>query len=121
MLEDLLNEPVMLDVDGKNYKMEYDNRAYAAAERVVGKNIFSIYDSFFKTQSLSVEKIIELACCAMKKHHSQEEILEVKKTLQQNPSLWLKNRAAIAFAFLKPLLPQDYTQKTEDETDRKKS
>lgn len=111
MIQDLVNNPEIISVGEKSYKMEYDNRAYAELELKTGKNIFYIYDALMIDKTLKIDEMLELLCCGLLKHHSADEIETVKTSFSENISLFMKNRFQITYAFLKPLFPQEFYEK----------
>ena len=107
MIQDLLNMPVTLKVGEMTYKMEYDNKAYAELEMRIGKSIFYIYDELIIYKSLKTHELLEMLCCGLLKHYSEDEIEKVKKSFKENISLFMQNYAQITYAFLNPLLPAE--------------
>lgn len=110
MIKDILNKPYKMEIEGKNYTLDYDNKAYAVLEQLTGKGIFRIYDDFVVKNNLKYSDCIEVACCAMMKNHTEGEIANARIALNDKKFLFLQNIAPITLAFVEPLTPPEILQ-----------
>ena len=111
MIDDIYNSPIEISVDEKTYSLEYDNNAYALAEKATGKGLFNIFNLLVVENNLPYNECVEVVCAGLVKKHSVSEIEKVKEKLQNSPSLLLKIIETIQWAFSKPLLPPEIMEK----------
>lgn len=104
MTKNLVNSPVDISLGGHEYRLEYDNRAYAGLESCLGANIFRIYERIFE-DSIGIEEIGKVFEFGLKKHHSSTEIAEAMGFLG-DISLVFANYDVIVWAFAKSILPE---------------
>ena len=103
-MKNLYNISCNVTVDEKIYQLEFDNRAYASVESLLDKGTFKVFQSFVLENNLKLEDCLNVFCAGLIKHHSAEEIEEVKKKLDENPAILHKNLYSLQFAFAKPLI-----------------
>ena len=111
MIKDIMNKPYKIELEGKSYTLEYNNKAYAELEQLTGKGIFRIYEDFIARNNLKYSDCIEVACCAMIKNHAEGEIAKARIALNEKRFLFLQNISAITLAFAEPLTPPEILQK----------
>ncbi len=120
MIQDILNKEHTIKVGEKIYKLEFDNKAYARAEQVTGKGIFCLYNEFIIKRNLSYDLNLEILCCALMKHHTEEEISELRQEFEQKPFLFAQNQLVISLAFLEPLMPPEIMEQNKKKVQQKK-
>lgn len=120
MINDILNKEILLNIEDKNYSMEFDNKAYGILEQKISKGIFQIYEAV-TSGSLTLSDYIEIASCALLKHHSKSEINEIKAKLEKMPGLVMQNLPAICSTYISPLTPPEVMQKANETSSKKKS
>ncbi len=106
-MKDLFNISCKVTIDGKIYELEFDNRAYATVENLIDKGTFKIFQSFVLDNNLKLDECLQIFYAGLIKHHSSDEIEEVKKKLEENPAILHKNLYSLQFAFAKPLIMPD--------------
>ncbi|MBS4760889.1 MAG: hypothetical protein KHX03_09360 [Clostridium sp.] len=121
MIQDILSKEHTIKVGEKIYKLEFDNKAYAKAEQVTGKGLFCLYNEFIIKSNLTYNLNLEILCCALMKHHSEEEIAELKKEFEQKPFLFIQNYNVLFTAFMEPLMPPEIMEQNKKKVQQKKS
>ena len=119
MITDIMTKTIKVHINDKSYTFEFDNKAYAELEMKTEKGIFQLYEGLLES-SLSFSQYCELALCALKKHHNEEEISKFAKFLEENPYFIVKNLSSIASAFLIPLTPPEVIKKINKNKIKKK-
>lgn len=104
---DIFNVPAEIEIDGKKYKAEYDNKGYAMLETLTGKGIYKLYNLLMVQNNLTLNESIEIVCCSLLKHHATEEVAHVREYLSQNMYVIQDLNSQIIWAFSVPLLPPD--------------
>ena len=106
-IQDILNKPETIKIDGNEYKLEYDHKALGMVELQTNKSIYKIYDLIFKDNNLMFLDSVEVVCGGLLKHHTEKEITEARTYMLQNPSFWNSNNDAILTAFAKVMMPPE--------------
>ena len=120
MINDIFNKQHEIKINDKTLKIEFDNAAYAKAEQVTNQGLFSLYNELIVKSNLSYSKCVEVLCCGLMKHNDQNEILEVKKQLEEKKFLLMQNMGVLSFAFAEPLMPPEIIEKTKKKAKLKK-
>ena len=107
MLEDIFNVPTEIVIDGKKYKAEYDFKSYATLETLTGKGFYKLYNLLMVQNNLTLADSIEIICCAFLKHHTANEIFEIRKYLTKNLHAIKDLNAEVIGSFVLPLLPPE--------------
>lgn len=107
MISDILNKPYKIEIEGKTFTLDYDNKGYAVLEQLTGKGLFRIYDDFVVKNNLNYSDCIEVACCAMLKNHTEGEIAKARVALNEKKFLFIQNIASITMAFVEPMTPPE--------------
>ena len=98
-MKNLCNFACETKIDGKNYKLEFDNRAYGTVENLLDKGTFKIFQCFVLDNNTKLQDCLEIFCAGLIKNHSSEEIEAVRKALDENPAILHKNLHALQFAY----------------------
>lgn len=106
-------------IEEKEYKIEFDNNAYAVLENNTGKSVFTIFDNFL-AGAPQIGETIETIYCGLLKHHGEEEAQRVKDEVSDKKYLIMNNLKNIAIAFIKPLTPPEVLQKQDAKSSKKK-
>ena len=114
MLMDIFNVPAEIEINGKKYKAEYDNKSYAMLETLTGKGIYKIYNLLMVQNNLTLNDSIEVICCSLLKHHTTGEVANVRAYLAQNMYVIQELNAQIIWVFSVPLLPPDVVNNVEE-------
>ena len=114
MLMDIFNVPAEIVIDGKTYKAEYDNKGYAVLETLTGKGIYKLYDLLMVQNNLTLNESIEVVCCSLLKHHTAEEVTQVREYLAQNIHAISELNTQIIWVFASPLLPPEVVKNIDD-------
>ena len=107
MLADIFNVPAEIEIDGKKYKAEYDNKGYAMLESLTGKGIYKLYNLLMVQNNLTLNESIEIVCCSLLKHHTTEEVAKVREYLATNMYAISELNSQIIWVFSAPLLPPE--------------
>lgn len=113
MLADIFNVPADIEINGKKYKAEYDFNSYAVLETLTGKGMYKLYNLLMVQNNLTLSESIEVVCCSLLKHHSIDEVSEVRNYLKENPYAIKDLNANIIWVFTSPLLPPEVKATTE--------
>lgn len=119
MKEDLVSKPQKVLLEGRKYLFEYDYKSLSDLEDEIGKGVYQIYDSIASADGIKLADSVKLLRCAMKKHHSEEEIEELKGKVEACPGLLLEFKKAVVESFVLPLLPPEILGKTVAEPKKK--
>ncbi len=115
MLEDVFNAPVEISIGEKKYKLEYDNKAYAQIEIVLNMGLCKIMDVIIKENNLKYNELLEIFCIGLMKHHTAQEIGEVRNLIKDSGMGVLISRAyTIQAAFLRQLFLPEIALKSEN-------
>lgn len=106
MIEDILNLPKVIEICKKEYKIEYDCKAYALLEAMTGKSTLEIKNKL-ENSVLGLMDSIEVICCGLVKHHTDDEIKEVREHIKNNLFEIQKINIEVMIAFLTPLAPPE--------------
>ena len=107
MLEDIFNVPTEIVINGKNYKAEYDFKSYATLQTLTGKGFYKLYDLLMVKNDLRLEDSIEIICCAFLKHHSTNDVAQIREYLTNNLYAIKDLNAQVIGAFILPMLPPE--------------
>lgn len=119
-MKNLCNFACETKIDGKNYKLEFDNRAYATVENLLDKGTFKIFQCFVLDNNTKLQDCLEIFCAGLIKNHSSEEIEAVRKALDENPAILHKNLHALQFAYAKPLILPEVAKEVLEKNNRLK-
>lgn len=114
MLMDIFNVPAEVEIDGKTYKAEYDNKSYAILESLTGKGIYKLYNLLMVQNNLTLNESIEFVCCSLIKHHTTEEVAKVREYLSNNIHAIGELNSQIIWVFASPLLPPEVVKNIDD-------
>ena len=107
MLEDIFNVPTEIVINDKNYKAEYDLKSYATLQTLTGKGFYKLYDLLMVKNDLRLEDSIEIICCAFIKHHSTNDVAQIREYLTNNLYAIKDLNAQVIGAFILPMLPPE--------------
>ena len=107
MLEDIFNVPTEIVIDGKKYQAEYDFKSYATLETLTGKGFYKLYDLLMVQNNLRLEDSIEIICCSFLKHHSTNDVAQIREYLTNNLYAIKDLNAQVIGAFILPMLPPE--------------
>lgn len=107
MLEDIFNVPTEIVINDKNYKAEYDLKSYATLQTLTGKGFYKLYDLLMVKNDLRLEDSIEIICCAFLKHHSTNDVAQIREYLTNNLYAIKDLNAQVIGAFILPMLPPE--------------
>lgn len=105
MLNDIYQTPTTIEIENKLYSFEFNHCAYASFEKATNKSIFEMYENIIDNKRTKLTEISALLSSAMLKHHSKEEILELKTKIENEPWVWQTIEIAVNNAFITPLIP----------------
>ena len=114
MLEDIFNAPIDVQINGKSYKAEYDLKSYATLETLTGKGFYKLYNLLMVQNSLTLSDSIEIICCAFLKHHTTEEVANIREYLTANLYAIKDINADVIGAFILPMLPPEILETVKD-------
>lgn len=114
MLEDLLNVPIEIKIDGKTYKAEYDLKSYATLETLTGKGFYKLYNLLMVQNNITLQDSIEIICCAFLKHHSADDVAQIREYLTDNLYAIKDINAEIIGAFILPMLPPEIMETVKE-------
>ena len=114
MLTDIFNVPAEIEIDGKKYKAEYDNKSYAILESITGKGIYKLYNLLMIQNNLTLNDSLEVICCALLKHHTTEEVAKVREYLTINMYAIQELNSQIIWVFTSPLLPPEVVKNVDE-------
>ena len=114
MIQDILNTPEKLVVNGKDYFIEYNHNSIGIIEISTNKSIYNIYELIMVKNNLPFLDTIELVCGGLLKHHTSREIEEVREYMLKTPSFWQTNNDAILTAFAKMMMPPEVLKILQD-------
>ncbi len=120
MIKDVLTKSYEIEIDGSCYTLEYDNLAYAKIEQLTGKGLFALYNDFVVKNDIKYEDFVEIVCCGLLKNHYAQEIVEVRKFLNENIAVGFLYAASVTLAFAEPLMPPEVVQKAQQKSLKKK-
>lgn len=112
-VEDIFSIPEKLVINGKEYKYEFDNKAYATLEALLQNGIFKIRDLLLDN-NLGFEKQIELVCAGLIKHHSTAEVQEVRTQLTKHLGILTTISETVIAGFLKGIMPPEIYIKMQE-------
>lgn len=107
MLEDIFNVPTEVEINGKKYKSEYDFKGYATLETLTGKGFYKLYNLLMVQNNLTLSDSIEIICCSFLKHHSTDEVAQIREYLTKNLHAIKDINAEVIGAFIIPHLPPE--------------
>lgn len=110
MITDVFNKPHEIKVNERVYKLEYDNAAYIELEHRLGKGTFELCGKVLDA-AIGLEECLQIALCALLKHHEKDEADELGEIFTKTPYLLVKNASVISAAFLTPLMPPEVMDK----------
>ena len=110
MIEDILTLPEIATIDGKEYKFEYDCKAYAIMETMTGKSTFEIKDLMLDNK-LGITDSIEVICAGLLRNHTDDEVKMVRTFITENLYVINSINMAVVNAFIKPLTPPEIYEK----------
>lgn len=119
-LEDIKPKPEIIDIEGIEYKIEYDFNAFAYFENETGLSVFEAKDLLLENRMKLSHQVI-LLHAGMLKHQSSFNIKLIKKRYDIG-YLLTKVGNSVLKAFLKPLFPPEIFEKLEgmvDNTEKK--
>ena len=105
MLNDIHQTPTTIEFENKTYSFEFNHCAYASFEKATNKSIFEMYENIIENKKTKLSEIPALLSSAMLKHHTKEEIVELKTKIENEPWIWQNLEIAINNAFIVPLIP----------------
>ena len=114
MLEDIFNVPTEIVIDGKKYKAEYDFKSYATLETLTGKGFYKLYNLLMVQNNLTLADSIEIICCAFLKHHTANEVSEIRKYLTENLQAIKDINDEVIGSFILPLLPPEIMETVKE-------
>lgn len=118
MLADIFNVPAIVSINGKEYKAEYDFKSYAILETLTGKGFYNLYNLLMVQNNLTLSDSIEIICCAFVKHHTEEEVANIREHLTKNLYLIKELNEKVIMAFVLPCLPPEIME-TVDKVKKK--
>ena len=110
MLADIFNIPLEIEINGKKYKAEYDFNGYAVLETLTGKGFYKLYNLLMVQNNLTLNDSVEIVCCSLLKHHTENEIKEVRDYLQKNIHVIQDLNVAVIGAFIAPMLDPEIVE-----------
>ena len=113
MIDDILSLPEIATINGKEYKFEYTCKAYGIIETIARKSTFEIRDLMVDGK-LGIIDSIEVICAGLDKNHTPDEILEIRKYIQDHLHVITEINMAVTQAFFKPLLPPEVFLKLKE-------
>ena len=114
MLEDIFSVPTEIVIDGKNYKAEYDFKSYATLETLTGKGFYNLYNLLMVHNNLTLADSIEIICCAFVKHHTTDEVANIREYLINNLHAVKDINAGVIGAFILPMLPPEIMETVKE-------
>lgn len=114
MLEDIFNVPTEIVIDGKIYKAEYDFKSYATLETLTGKGFYKLYNLLMVQNNLTLADSIEIICCAFLKHHSTNDVAQIREYLTNNLHAIKDVNAEVIGAFILPMLPPEIMETVKE-------
>ena len=120
MKQDILNHPMKVKIDPKEYTFEFDYKSLSELENQIVKGVYQIYNLLSVNEELTLEESLCLLSCGLLKHHSEEDVEELKNKIKAHPGLWLKLKQVVITSFVIPLLPPEVFKKYKDKTSKKK-
>lgn len=111
---DIFNVPAEIEINGKKYKAEYDNKGYAMLETLTGKGIFKIYELLMVQNNLTLNESIEVVCCSLLKYHTTDEVAKVREYLANNMHAIKDLNTQIIWVFSSPLLPPEVVKNIDE-------
>lgn len=114
MLEDIFNVPTEIVINGKNYKAEYDFKSYATLETLTGKGFYKLYNLLMVQNNLTLADSIEIICCAFLKHHSTNDVAQIREYLTKNLHAIQDVNAEVIGAFILPMLPPEIMETVKE-------
>lgn len=105
MPKDIYQTPITIEIDKKNYSLEFNHASYATFEKTTNRSIFEIYEEIIDGKKTKLSDIPILIKCALLKHHNEEDILELKNKILESPWIWQSLEIQIYNAFITPLVP----------------
>ena len=106
MIDDILSMPEIFEIDGKEYKAEFDCRSYAILESMTGKSVYRIQD-LIADNNLFLMDSIEVVCASLIKNHTEAEIKEVREKLTLSPCLLVQINMPVITSFFKGIAPPE--------------
>lgn len=110
MIDDILSLPEVATIDGKEYKIEYTCKAYGILEAMTGKSTFKIRNLMLDGE-LGIIDSIEVICAGLNKNHTDEEVKNVRKYVENNLHIISEINMEVVKAFIKPLMPPEVYNK----------
>ena len=114
MLFDIFNVPVVISINGKEYKAEYDFKGYAMLETLTGKGFYKLHNLLMVQNNISLSDSIEIVCCSLLKHHTVEDIAKVRENLQSNLHAIKELNNEVISAFVAPMIPPEITAEIKE-------
>jgi len=112
-IDDIFSLPEKMVINKVEYKYEFDNKGYATLQALIQKGLFKIRDLLLNND-LIFEDCIELVCAGLIKHHTSQEIEEVRKQLNKHLGLISEINEVVIKGFLKGIMPPEVYLKMEE-------
>lgn len=113
MIEDILSMPEVFEIDGIEYKAQFDCKSYGILENITQKSIYKIQD-LIADNNLFMQDSIELICASLIKNHSEKEISELREKIKNNLSLITVINMPVVTAFFKGISPPEIFEKVKE-------
>ena len=120
MLNDIYQTPTIVEFEGKEYSFEFNHAAYAMFEKTSGKSIFEMYENIIENKKTKLLEIPLLLSSAMLKHHTKEEIMDLKIRIENEPWIWQSLESSINNSFIVPLIPPKVLKDLSANTKKKR-
>ena len=123
-IEDILTLPEIFTINGKEYKSEFDCKSYGMLEAITGKSIYKIQDLICEN-NLFMTDTIEVICASLIKHHTADEINNLREYIKNHLSVINEVNYTVVQAFFKGIAPPEIflevkkAQKKVDEIKKK--
>lgn len=109
--EDLRIRPRSVEINGREYLLEYDFSAYALLEELAGASVFALRDRIFDN-TITLKELLIIFYCALLKHQTDFDISTLKE-LPRVGAVLRENLESIYAAFFEPLLPPEIENRLE--------
>lgn len=103
---DILTLPETFIVNDKEYKAEFDCKSYGILEAITGKSIYKIQDLICEN-NLFMTDSIEVICASLIKHHTDDEINQLREYIKNHLSIISEINFIIVQAFFKGIAPPE--------------
>lgn len=106
----ILQKHQIVTTPEKDYKIEFDNHAYAIIEEIMDKSALGIFKSLINGTP-SMNDCSAIVYCGLLKHYDEETALEVKELFENNKSLIFENLQSLSLSFVVPMMPPEALNK----------